>query len=164
MFAYANNRFAYANPAGGDLSKLQPARSAAKSPASKVLSIPLKRVNKRLVRYLTRTEIDAILAAHDLTDWAGRRDHALLLTLYNTGARVSEITGLQRTNVKFGIKSFVQFTGKGRKERAVPLWPTTTRVLRAWFQELESDQRYATVAFPNARGKALSRCGFDYIL
>jgi integrase/recombinase XerD len=139
-------------------------REAPPSPASKVLSIPLKRANKRLVRYLTRTEIDAVLAAHDLTDWAGRRDHALLLTLYNTGARVSEITRLQRMNVKFGINSFVKFTGKGRKERAVPLWPTTTRVLRAWFQELESDQRYATVAFPNARGKALSRYGVDYIL
>jgi integrase/recombinase XerD len=87
-----------------------------------------------------------------------------LLTLYNTGARVSEITGLQQTDVKFGIKSFVQFTGKGRKERAVPLWPTTTRVLRAWFQELQSDHRHAAVAFPNARGKALSRHGVDYLL
>jgi integrase/recombinase XerD len=132
--------------------------------ATRVLSIPVKRADKRLVRYLTRPEIDALLAAHDRTAWAGRRDHALLLTLYNTGARVSEITGLQRTDVKFGIKSFVQFTGKGRKERAVPLWPTTTRVLRAWFQELESDPRYATVAFPNARGKPLSRYGVEYLL
>ena len=79
--------------------------------ATRVLSIPVKRADKRLVCYLTRPEIDAMLAAHDLTDWAGRRDHALLLTLYNTGARVSEITGLHRTDVKFGIKSFVQFTG-----------------------------------------------------
>jgi integrase/recombinase XerD len=132
--------------------------------ATRVLSIPVKRADKRLVRYLTRPEIDAMLAAHDSTNWAGRRDHALLLTLYNTGARVSEITGLQQTDVKFGIKSFVQFTGKGRKERAVPLWPTTTRVLRAWFQELQSDHRHAAVAFPNARGKALSRHGVDYLL
>jgi len=142
---------------------------ALRDPASvgivtRVLSIPVKRTDKRLVRYLTRAEIDAMLAAHDLKVWAGRRDHALLLTLYNTGARVSEITGLQRKDVKFGIKSFVQFTGKGRKERAVPLWPTTTRTLRAWFQELEPDQRYSTVAFPNARGKALSRHGVDYLL
>jgi integrase/recombinase XerD len=132
--------------------------------ATRVLSIPVKRTDKRLVRYLTRPEIDAMLAVHDPTGWVGRRDHALLLTLYNTGARVSEITGLQRSHVKFGIKSFVQFIGKGRKERAVPLWPTTTRVLQAWFQELESDQRYATVAFPNARGKALSRHGVDFLL
>lgn len=58
----------------------------------------------------------------------------------------------------------MQFTGKGRKERAVPLWPTTTQVLRTWFQELESDHRYATAAFPNTRGKALSRHGVDYLL
>jgi site-specific recombinase XerD len=73
-------------------------------------------------RYLTRQEMDALLSAHELSQWAGRRDHALLLTLYNTGARVSEMTGLQKTQVHFGTKSFVQFKGKGRKERAVPLW------------------------------------------
>jgi site-specific recombinase XerD len=66
--------------------------------ATRVLAIPVKRADKRLVLYLTRAEIDAMLAAHDLTGWAGRRDHALLLTLHNTGARVSEITGLQRTD------------------------------------------------------------------
>jgi len=71
--------------------------------ATRVLAIPVKRADKRLGLYLTRAEIDAMLAAHDLTGWARRRDHALLLTLYNTGARVSEITGLQRTDVKFGI-------------------------------------------------------------
>ena len=92
-------------------------------------------------------------------------NHALLLTLYNTGARVSEITGLQRSQVQFGTKSFVQFKGKGRKERAVPLWSSTSRTLRTWFEELNSDARYrAATAFPNARGAALSRDGVAYIL
>ena len=110
-------------------------------------------------------EMDALLNAHELSQWAGRRDHALLLTLYNTGARVSEMTGLQRSQVQFGTKSFVQFKGKGRKERAVPLWSSTSRTLRAWFEELDSDARYrAATAFPNARGVALSRDGVDYIL
>jgi site-specific recombinase XerD len=108
--------------------------------------------------------MDALLAAHDFTNWAGRRDHALLLTLYNTGARVSEMTALQRQQVKFGIKSFVQFTGKGRKERAVPLWPTTTRALQAWFKEVAAAPRNGAVAFPNARGGALTRDGVDYLL
>lgn len=83
---------------------------------------------------------------------------------YNTGARVSEMTELQRHQVKFGVKSFVQFMGKGRKERAVPLWPTTTRALQAWFKEVESDKRNGAAAFPNARGNALSRDGVNYLL
>lgn len=132
--------------------------------ATRVLAIPVKRTDKRLVGYLTRPEMDALLAAHDLTEWAGRRDHALLLTLYNTGARVSEMTGLRWQQVQFGIKSFVQSMGKGRKERAVPLWPTTARALQSWFKEMESDQRNGAIAFPNARGKALSRDGVNYLL
>ena len=135
--------------------------------ATRVLAIPVKRTDKRLVGYLTRKEMDALLNAHELSQWAGRRDHALLLTLYNTGARVSEITGLQRSQVQFGIgtKSFVQLKGKARKERAVPLWSSTSRTLRTWFEELNSDARYrAATAFPNARGAALSRDGVAYIL
>lgn len=132
--------------------------------ATRVLAIPVKRADKRLVGYLTRPEMDALLAAHDLTEWGGRRDHALLLTLYNTGARVSEMTALRRQQVQFGIKSFVQFMGKGRKERTVPLWPTTARALQVWFKEMESDQRNGAVAFPNGRGKALSRDGVNYLL
>ena len=130
-----------------------------------MLAIPVKRTDKRLLGYLTRKEMNALLNAHDLSQWAGRRDHALLLTLYNTGARVSEITGLQRSQVQFGTKSFAQFKGKGRKERAVPLWSSTSRTLRTWFEELNSDARYhAATAFPNARGAALSRDGVAYIL
>jgi len=131
---------------------------------SRVLAIPVKRTDKRLVGYLTRPEMDALLAAHDLQKWTGRRDHALLLTLYNTGARVSEMTTLQRTHVTFGLKSFVQFIGKGRKERAVPLWPTTSRALQAWFKELDADPRHGPMAFPSARGKPLTRDGVHYLL
>ena len=130
--------------------------------ATRVLAIPLKRTNQRLVGYLTRSEIDAILAANNLSEWSGRRDHVLLLTLYNTGARVSEITSLDQTQFSFGTKSFVQFNGKGRKERSVPLWPTTAKALKAWFSELSG--RTPSVAFPNARGSSLTRDGVNYIL
>src|SRR5262249_47383394 len=130
--------------------------------ATRVLAIPLKRTNQRLVGYLTRPEIDAILAANNLSEWSGRRDHVLLLTLYNTGARVSEITSLDQTQFSFGTKSFVQFNGKGRKERSVPLWPTTAKALKAWFSELSGRSR--SVAFPNARGSSLTRAGVNYIL
>jgi integrase/recombinase XerD len=64
--------------------------------ATRVLAIPVKRWDHRLVGYLTRPEIDAILATPDTKTWTGRRDHALLLTLYNTGARVSEMVSVQR--------------------------------------------------------------------
>jgi integrase/recombinase XerD len=130
--------------------------------ATRVLAIPLKRIDQHLVGYLTRPEVDAILAANNLTEWTGRRDHALLLSLYNTGARVSEIISLRRSDFSFGVKSFVQFKGKGRKERAVPLWQSTARALQAWFRELEKNS--SAIAFPNTRGSSLSRDGVNYIL
>ena len=130
--------------------------------ATRVLAIPLKRIDQHLVGYLTRPEVDAILAANNLTEWTGRRDHALLLSLYNTGARVSEIISLRRSDFSFGVKSFVQFKGKGRKERAVPLWHSTARALQAWFRAL--DENSSAIAFPNARGSSLTRDGVNYIL
>jgi site-specific recombinase XerD len=129
---------------------------------TRVLAIPMKREDRKLIAYLTRTEMQALLAAPDPSTWSGRRDYALLLTLYNSGARVSEVTTLKRAQVCFGAHTFVQLIGKGRKERTVPLWPNTAQVLKAWFEELGDDA--GPIAFPNARGKALSREGVDYLL
>jgi len=130
--------------------------------ATRVLAIPIKREDKKLIGYLARTEMQAHLAAPDSSTWSGRRDHALLLTLYNSGARVSEITALRRDQVCFEASTFGHLTGKGRKERTVPLWPATARVVKAWFQELGAQA--SGMAFPNARGKPLSRDGVDYLL
>lgn len=130
--------------------------------ATRVLAIPIKREAKQLVNYLTQEEIQAVLDAADRTCWLGRRDHALLLTLYNSGARVSEIIGLTRHQVCFDVSTFLQLNGKGRKERVIPLWPHTARVLRAWFSELGDTAQ--PIAFPNARGKPLSRYGVNYLL
>lgn len=130
--------------------------------ATRVLAIPVKRGTRKLVGYLTRPEIEAILAAPDQSCWSGRRDHALLLTLYNSGARVSEIAALERDQVNFGSSTYLLLRGKGRKERSVPLWSKTGRVLRTWFQTPAEVQ--SNLAFPNARGKALSRFGVSYIL
>ncbi len=130
--------------------------------AQRVLAIPVKRQDKKLVGYLTRPEIDALLAAPDRSQWAGRRDHALLLTMYNSGARVSEMISLTRDRVCFGTSTFLHLKGKGRKERSVPLWPHTARTLKAWFDEPEG--RRGEIAFPNARGRSLSRDGVDYLL
>jgi site-specific recombinase XerD len=130
--------------------------------ATRVLAIPTKREDKKLIAYLTRTEMQALLATPDTSKWAGRRDYVLLLTLYNSGARVSEVTSLKRAQVCFGASTFLQLTGKGRKERTVPLWADTAHALKAWFEELGDDAW--PMAFPNARGKALSREGVDYLL
>jgi integrase/recombinase XerD len=140
---------------------------ALRDPASvaiviRVLAIPSKRTDKKLIGYLTRDEVDALLAAPDRNTWKGLCDHALLLTLYNSGARVSEITALERNQVHFGPSTFLQLKGKGRKERVIPLWPHTSRILQAWFQELGS--LGGNIAFPSARGRSLSRDGVDFIL
>ena len=74
-------------------------------------------------------------AGCDRSTHGGRRDHALLLTLYNTGARVSELIAVRRSHVRFGPTAVVQLFGKGRKQRAVPLWTRTSRCLRQWFDE-----------------------------
>ena len=130
--------------------------------ATRVLAIPTKREDQKLIAYLTRTEIQALLATPDTSKWAGRRDYALLLTLYNSGARVSEIISLKREQVCFGASTCLQLTGKGRKERTVPLWAETAQALKAWFEELGHEAW--PIAFPNARGRALSREGVDYLL
>jgi len=130
--------------------------------ATRILAVPVKRTARRLIPSFTREEIDALLAAPDQAHWQGRRDHALLLTLYNTGARVSEITALRRDQVQFGASTFVHLLGKGRKERNVPLWPNTAHALKFWFRELESSS--TVLAFPSTRGQRLSRNGVDYIL
>jgi site-specific recombinase XerD len=129
---------------------------------TRVLAIPRKREDKKLIGYLTRDEMEALLAAPDRSHWVGRRDHALLLTMYNSGARVSEITALRRAQVCFGATTFLDLHGKGRKERTVPLWPQTSRVLQAWFREGAASAEQ--IAFPNARRKPLSRHGVMYLL
>jgi site-specific recombinase XerD len=135
---------------------------ASLSVASRVLAIPVKRTERKLVGYLTRSEIDAILSATDRTNWEGRRDHALLLTLYNSGARVSEIIAVRREDIVLAPPASLKLHGKGRKERAVPLWAKTAHVLRAWLNEL--DERFAGLAFPSARAHRLSRHGVAFLL
>jgi integrase/recombinase XerD len=129
---------------------------------TRVLAIPLKREDKKLVGSLTRLEIEALIAAPDQSSWLGRRDHALLLTLYNSGARVSEMTALKREQVCFGATTFLQLYGKGRKERTIPRWPQTRRVLQTWFRELGEEKSH--MAFPNARGRPLARHSVNYLI
>jgi integrase/recombinase XerD len=120
----------------------------------RVLAIPYKRLSRRLVDYLTRPEIEALLGATDKKTWLGRRDHAILLTTVQTGLRLSEITGLRQQDVFFGVGAHVRCEGKGRKERCTPLAKPAAAVLSAWIEELGREP--SKFLFPNARGDRLS--------
>ena len=97
----------------------------------RVLAMPAKRFDRKLIDFLTRLEVDALLAAPDKATWTGRRDHALLLTTLQTGLRLSEATALRRRDVTFGAGAHVEILGKGRKQRAVPLCRPVADVLRS---------------------------------
>jgi integrase/recombinase XerD len=128
----------------------------------RVLAMPSKRYVRKLVGFLTRAEIDAILAAPDRSSWRGRRDHALLLLAADTGLRVSELIGLRRTDVAFGPGAHVRCEGKGRKERCTPLRKETAKVLREWLKEISVAP--TAPLLPTVRGGALSRDGVQYLL
>lgn len=120
----------------------------------RVLAMPSKRFDRKLIDFLTRPEVDALLAVPDTTIWIGRRDHALLLTTLQTGLRLSEATGLRCRDVTFGTGAHVEILGKGRKQRIVPLCKPVADVLKAWLDELDPGQD--DVIFPSARGGRLS--------
>ncbi|GGN47683.1 tyrosine-type recombinase/integrase [Streptomyces fuscichromogenes] len=104
-----------------------------------VLAIPSQRTQRRDVCYLTRGEIEALLAAPDRGTWWGRRDHALLHLAVQTGLRVSELTGVQLQDLWLGRGPRVLCHGKGRKDRATPLTRHTVIVLRGWLAERGGD-------------------------
>ena len=103
--------------------------------AQRVLAIPSKRYVRRPVCFLTPVEIDALLAAPDLTTWSGRRDRAVLLLAVQTGLRAAEVIGLRCEHVVLGTGAHVQCVGKGRKARCTPLRKQTVTVLRGWLRE-----------------------------
>jgi site-specific recombinase XerD len=128
----------------------------------RVLAIPTKRFTRTLVRFLTRPEVDALLAAPDRSTWFGRRDHAFILMAVQTGLRLSEITGAKREDLVLGAGAHVRVIGKGRKERCTPLAKPTVAVLNAWL--LEPQRGAGRLLFSNARGERLSVHGVQYML
>ncbi|MFB1511774.1 MAG: site-specific integrase [Thiocapsa sp. C3-sup] len=128
----------------------------------RVLAIPSKRFTRTLVCFLTRGEVDALLAAPDQRTWSGRRDHALFLLAVQTGLRLSELTGLRQEDLHLGAGAHVRVIGKGRKERCTPLSKNTRAVLTAWLRE--PPRAPAQPLFPNARGGRLSAHGMHYLL
>jgi integrase/recombinase XerD len=121
----------------------------------RVLAIPAKRVDRQLISFLTKAEVDALVSAPDRHSWVGRRDHALLLVAIQSGLRVSELTSLACADVDLGTGAHLRCHGKGRKERITPLTTQACGVLRVWLAERRGNP--SDPLFPSRRGGPLSR-------
>jgi site-specific recombinase XerD len=122
---------------------------------SRVLAIPAKRYDKPEISFLTEPEAGALASAPDQQRWEGRRDRALIVLALQAGLRVSEIISLSNADITLGTGAHVSCTGKGRKQRAVPLTKPTQAILRTWM-----DERAGTPGdplFPTRTGRRLSR-------
>jgi integrase/recombinase XerD len=128
----------------------------------RVLAIPNQRQTRTLVGFLTRLEIDALLAVPNRTNWLGRRDYAFLVTAVQTGLRLSELTALRQQDLSLGAGAHVRCHGKGRKERCTPLAKPTVAVLKAWIRE--EGREPAKILFPSSRGGPLSADGVQHLL
>ena len=128
----------------------------------RVLAIPLRKTDTRLVRHLTAPEIQALLDAPKPIDWLGVRDRAMLHLTFAAGLRVSELTSLRLQDLTLHPQASVLIHGKGRRERSLPLWKETTTALRAWLAIRGSAQTLEI--FVNSRREPMTRAGFEYIL
>lgn len=129
------------------------------SSGQRILAIPQKKSAKRPLGFMTREELDAIFAATDQNTWSGRRDLLLFMLLYNTGARISEALKLRPQDL--GDRS-VRLQGKGRKQREIPVWPKTARLLRQWCKANQIGEEQGI--FSNHRGGPLTQDGVAFRL
>lgn len=130
------------------------------STAQPVLAIPSKRFERPLVRHLTRPQMRNLLNAAEPSTWTGLRDRVLLTLMYNTGARVSEIAGLQVGDLPLDTGGSIHLRGKGRKQRTTPLWRESLCLLRRWLGRIESLPQ--SPLLPNAGGAHMTRSGIEH--
>jgi site-specific recombinase XerD len=121
----------------------------------RILAMPSKRYVRKQIEFLNQSEIDALLAAPDLSTWPGRRDRTFLTLALQTGLRVSEMIGLRCKDVVLETGAHVRCQGKGRKRRCTPLRQETTTLLKAWLRERHGEPEDAL--FPSIRSCQLSR-------
>ncbi len=119
------------------------------------LGVPMKRFERPMLGFLTREEMLAVIARPSV-GWVSQRDCLLLALMYNTGARVSEVIGVKVADVVLDAAACVHLHGKGRKERSVPLWRSTVKVIRGWLR-LNADLDPTSVLLPNRGGEAMTR-------
>ena len=137
---------------------------AAAALAQKLLHIPFKKAVGRVVGYLAKDELEAILAQPDRTTRKGRRDYLVLALLYDTGARVQELLDLCPADFRLDRLPLVRLTGKGRKQRIVPLLPATATLVRTHLEETSRSPSDMGRLFRNYRGEPLTRSGVAFLL
>ena len=125
--------------------------------ARRIHAIPMKRSAQPLVGYLTRAEMQALLAAPDPCTVAGLRDQAMLHLAFAAGLRVSELVGLRLDQFDDAAMPSLHVIGKGRRERILPLWQDTARAVRRWIalRPVSGDPQL----FLNAGGRAMTGSG-----
>ena len=128
----------------------------------RILATPNKRHVRKPLEFLTREEIDALLAVPNRSTWIGRRDRTLILVAVQTGLRVSELNGLNCQDVVVGTGAHVRCLGKGRKLRCTPLRPETAKIVTAWLRERHG--RPEDPVFPSIHDSRLSRDAIEYLL
>lgn len=137
------------------------AQPLAASACRRVTLIPLKKGTEKLVEYLETDEMEAIIATADLSKAEGRRNHALLLLMFNTGCRVSELTYMAREHIQPGPPRHVQILGKGRKWRTAPLWERTIIAIETTMRDRHDDN---PSLFLGQRGAPITRSGVRHLL
>ena len=128
----------------------------------RILAIPAKKIDTRIVRHLTVDEMQAILNAPEPTHKYGIRDRAMIHLCFAGGLRVSELIGLRIDDLNLQPTPSIIVHGKGRRERCLPLWKETTSALRSWLAVRGA--ALVPELFLNARGLPMTRSGFEYIL
>jgi site-specific recombinase XerD len=121
----------------------------------RLLAMPSRRYERKVVEFLTPIEMDALLAIPDAATWIGRRDRTLLLVAFQTGLRVSELISLTRQDIILGPGAHVRCLGKGRKHRCTPLRHDAVTALAAWVRLQPGAP--GDPLFPSIRGRPLSR-------
>ena len=130
--------------------------------ARRIRAIPVKKTDEVIIGYLNREEIQNLVDAPDPSSRYGLRDRAMLHLAYAGGLRVSELVRLHLSDLVLHPQPNIRVMGKGRRERVLPLWKETATALRDWLKVRGEPK--STALFPNARGDAMSRSGFEYIL
>ncbi|MTI96613.1 MAG: integrase [Firmicutes bacterium] len=134
--------------------------------SQKILGIPFKKKQQQTILHLTMTQLAYLFEQPDTSTKRGRRDLALMITLYDTGARVQELIDLKVCQVRLAQPAMITLTGKGNKQRVVPILAKTRAILEGYMAEnhLFENGRQQNHLFHNSRYQAFTRPGIAYIL